>query len=471
VTFEPGTSREDIERGLAAVGARSAGTVPGVGVEIVEVEPGREEAVSASLQDSADVEHVERDVVVTADATTPNDPFWTAQTGSQEISTPGAWDLTRGSQSTLVAVLDSGVDAGHPDLAGSTRPGYDFVNGDSDPADDNGHGTEAAGVIAARGNNSAGVAGVCWSCSILPVKVLGLTGEGTSAALASGIVWAADHGARVINMSLGGPGTTKTLTDAVQYAAGRGVVLIASAGNEAATTPTYPAAYPEVIGVAATTPMKTLYPFSNRGDWVRLAAPGCNPTSFPAGAYMLFCGTSSSASLVSGVAALALSLRPQATKAVVDSALERSAKPIAEPGVRHGQVDALDTLRVLEEAFRPAASSEPAGPPAASPPAPPPAPPAPPQLTKPRLVPPAALRTPSLAGKARVGRTLRARRGNWLGSAPLRFSYRWYRCRSLRSGCKPIRRALGLRYRFSVTARNAAGVAFRISKPTARVPR
>jgi subtilisin family serine protease len=478
VKFERSATQETIARSLAAVDARAAGTVPGIGVRLVEVEPGREDAVSALLRSDSAVVRVERDVVVSAQAT-PNDPFWTAQTGPQEITAPGAWDLTKGSPSTLVAVLDSGIDAGHPDLAGATRPGYDFVNGDADPADDNGHGTQAAGVIAARGNNSTGVAGICWVCSILPVKVVGPTGEGTTAELASGIVWATDAGARVINMSLGGPAGTQALAEAVRYAAARGVILVASAGNDGSTTPTYPAAYPEVIAVAATVPGKTLYPFSNRGEWVRLAAPGCNPTPFPAGAYMLFCGTSSSAPIVSGVAALAISLRPVATKALVDRSLERSARPISEPGVRYGQVDALGALLALEESFPPAEVS----PTAVAPPPPPPSsvqqsPPAPGA----RPVGPAARRVPSVAGRARVGRMLRAARGSWSGTHPIVFRYRWYRCRSRRSGCTPIPRAVGLRYRvgrrdrglrirFSVTARNAAGVAFRISKPTLRVPR
>jgi fervidolysin-like protein len=188
--------------------------------------------------------------------------------------------------------------------------------------------------------------------------------------------------------------------------------------------------------------------------------------------------------LVSGVAALALSLLPAATKGVVDRALERSAEPLAEPGVRYGQVDALQALVALEETFRPAeASSSPAPPPAAAPPASaPPGSPSSPPAVKPRAVVPAAVRTLTVAGRARVGHTLRARRGGWSGTTPLAFSYRWYRCRSLRSGCTPIRRARGLRYRvvrrdrglrirFSVTARNAAGVGFKISKPTARVRR
>src|SRR5918992_954114 len=482
VKFDDATPGRVAARSLARVGARAVGTVPRLGVSIVAVDAGRESVVARLLGDDPAVDRVERDVTFTVDAT-PNDTFWSAQFGAQEISTPAAWDLTQGSPSTLVGVLDTGVDAGHPDLAGSTRPGYDFVNDDGDASDDNGHGTEAAGVVAARGNNSTGVAGVCWVCSIMPVKVLGATGEGTSAALASGIVWATDHGARVINMSLSGPGTTNTLADAVSYAATRGVVLVAAAGNDGSTTPTYPAAFPEVISVAGTTPAKTLYAFSNRGDWVRLDAPACNPSPFLAGAYMLFCGTSSSAPLVSGVAALAISLRPAATKAVVDRALERSAKPIAEPGVRYGQVDALGTLRSLEETFGPSeAASGGAAPPSAPPSTAAPVSNARPQSTpKPRPVAPAAVRAPSVVGRARVGRTLRARRGTWTGTAPVRFRYRWYRCRSRRSGCTPIRGAGGLRYRparrdrglrirFSVTARNAAGVTFRISRPTARVP-
>ena len=150
VKFDEGASSEAIAHALTRVGARSEGEIAGLGVEVVAVQRGRERAVAELLGADPAVERIERDVVVTADATTPNDPFWTAQTGSQEISAPGAWDLTRGSQATVVAVLDSGVDGSHPDLAGSTRPGRDFINDDADASDDNGHGTEAAGVIAAR---------------------------------------------------------------------------------------------------------------------------------------------------------------------------------------------------------------------------------------------------------------------------------------------------------------------------------
>jgi thermitase len=114
--------------------------------------------------------------------------------------------------------------------------GYDVINDDADPRDDRGHGTAAAGVIAARTHNREGQAGICWNCSIMPVKVLDSNGSGTTSAVASGIVWAADHGARVISMSLGGAGTTQALTNAVAYAAGKGVLLLAAAGNSGTTT-------------------------------------------------------------------------------------------------------------------------------------------------------------------------------------------------------------------------------------------
>lgn len=183
----------------------------------------------------------------------------------------------------------------------------------------------------------------------MPVKVLGANGSGSSATVAKGIIWAADHGADVISLSLGGPGTTRTLADAVAYAAGKGVVLVAAAGNEGTTSRFYPAAYPEVIAVAASDSSDRLYSWSNRGSWVAVAAPGCNSAPRAGGGYGDFCGTSSATPLASGLAALALSAKVGARRAEVEQAITTSALAISG-SVQHGRVEARATLAALGQA-------------------------------------------------------------------------------------------------------------------------
>jgi subtilisin family serine protease len=482
VKFRAGTSPSQRLRTLAQAGAVRTGSVARLDLEIAAVLPGREPEALSAIRLDPHVEYAEQDVVYSVAATTPSDPFWPTELGLSEISSPQAWDLTRGASGLAVAVLDSGVDFTHPDLVGAAVPGFDFVNGDTNANDDNGHGTAVAGLIAARGQDGGGMAGMCWQCSIMPVKVVDVLGNGTSATLAAGLVWATDRGARVINMSLAGSTGSDTLAAAVRYAADRGVVLVASAGNQASTQPTYPAAYPGVISVAAGTPARTFYAFSNRGDWVQVAAPGCNTAPSLLGAFVAFCGTSSSAPLVSGIAALALSLRAGVTSTLVTRAIEESAVPLAEPGVRYGRVDAYAALLLaINAALGPVAGSgEPA--PAAQP-----SPPADPNTgqagsSSPKAVAPAAARRPSIAGVLLIGRLLRAGVGTWTGSTPILFHYRWLRCRFRTGGCRPIahavgpryrvvRRDRGLRIRVVVTAVNTAGATARTSLPTRPVRR
>jgi subtilisin family serine protease len=242
-----------------------------------------------------------------------------------------------------VAVVDTGVDPSQPDLAGRLAPGYDFVNGDSDPGDDNGHGTAVAGIVAAAGNNHIGVAGYCWRCRVMPLKVLDANGGGFASDVARAVVWAGDHGARVINTSLGGPVEDAALAAAAQYAQLRGALLVAAAGNDSSSQLDYPAALPAVVSVGASNQADALYPFSNQGAAV--AAPGENTTTARGGGYETFLGTSSAAPVVSGIAGLLFSLVPSATPAQVTGALEQSATPIA--GVTFGRVDAQRALANL----------------------------------------------------------------------------------------------------------------------------
>src|SRR5262249_19000614 len=153
-------------------------------------------------------------------------------------------------------------------------------------------------------NNRAGVAGMCWTCSILPIKVLGDDGTGSMDDVAAGIVKATDAGARVINLSLGGPAGAQTLQDAVDYAYARNVIIVAAGGNSGVSTPFYPAAYDHVVSVAGTDESDRLYSWSGFGPWVRIAAPGCNPAPTVDGGYATFCGTSSATPVVSGLIAL-----------------------------------------------------------------------------------------------------------------------------------------------------------------------
>ncbi|MFC4072890.1 S8 family serine peptidase [Actinoplanes subglobosus] len=277
---------------------------------------------------------------------TPDDPLQSRQWGNRVIGSPAAWDVTTGSADVVVAVVDTGVSP-VSELAGRLLPGYDFVNDDADPADDNGHGTMAASVIAAAGDNGDGLAGLCWTCRILPVKVMGSNGSGGHDDIAKGIVYAVDQGAEVINMSLGGPDGSQILADAVAYAADHGVLVVASAGNDGVPDLSYPAGYPTAIAVAASTEDDGRYDWSNYGaGWVDVAAPGVNVAQSRDGGYFWFTGTSSAAPMVAGVAALGLSVQPVATAAQVRTAIETTAVPAGD-WVASGRVDALGTINAL----------------------------------------------------------------------------------------------------------------------------
>lgn len=235
----------------------------------------------------------------------------------------------------LVAVLDTGVDASHPDLSGRVMRGADMVGssgrGDRDP---NGHGTHVAGIVAAVAGNGLGVAGFAHGVDILPVRVLGSDGFGDDSDLARGIVWAVDNGADIINMSVGGAEDMGLLRAAVDYANERGVLLVASAGNDAlwGNAPSYPAAYPGVVAVAATSPGDMRAMFSNTGSYVELAAPGVSILStWPGGRYIYSSGTSMSAPYVSAAAALVMSTTGARGHAL-RSSLAASAVDLGRPG-------------------------------------------------------------------------------------------------------------------------------------------
>ncbi len=276
----------------------------------------------------------------------PNDPLWGDSWSLGKVKATEAWSVTTGAAETVVAVLDTGVDLGHPDLQGAFVAGYDTVNEDADPSDDHGHGTMVAGVIAARGNNGIGVAGACWRCSLMPVKVISASGHGSASDIAEGILWATAHGARVINMSFTLSAADASIAAAVEQARAQGVVLVAAAGNNGTTDVTYPAAFPGVVSVAGTDAADARYAWSSFGSWVQLAAPGCNMATAPGGGYGDFCGTSSASAFVSGLAGLARSVAGQLSPDAISQVLSSTAAPVGD-FVSTGRVDAAATIASL----------------------------------------------------------------------------------------------------------------------------
>jgi subtilisin family serine protease len=351
VTVRRGASRDAVMDAFAAAGVDVEEEIPQLRAYLVRVLPDEQATAVDALRAERVIARAGPDVVGHALDTIPNDSEWPAQAGLRVVGLPRAWDVSRGSSKLVVAVLDTGVDPAQPDLKGALVAGANFVDPSAPPLDDHGHGTAVAGVIAARANNGRGMAGVCWFCLVMPVKVLGSDGSGDDARIAAGIVWAANRGARVINLSLGGPGTTPELEAAVAYAVNRGALVVAAAGNSGTSVPFYPAADINALSVAGTTTADRGYSWSNYGSWVDVAAPGCNVAPARDRGYGLFCGTSSATPIVAGLAALAFAAQPGATPAAVAGAIEHATTPLSG-FVRYGRVDAPRALASLTSAVR-----------------------------------------------------------------------------------------------------------------------
>lgn len=315
---------------------------------------------------------VEPDYIVTAEEV-PNDPSFDSQWGLEnsqlpvsglnaDINAPFAWDGGTGTGATIVAVIDTGVDYTHPDLAANiwTNPGevandgidndgngyvddfngWDFVNDDNDPMDDHGHGTHAAGTIGAVGNNAIGIAGVNWHAKIMPIKFMSGDGRASTSNAIRALSYAISKGARVSNNSWGGTNYSAALALAIDASQSVGHLFVAAAGNRSTdldTTPNYPAAYtsPNIITVAASDRLDNLGSFSNYGKVaVDLAAPGVSITStYKAGQYATLSGTSMAAPFVAGAAALLMDQNPGWNFQTVSQALMLSVD------VRDGLID------------------------------------------------------------------------------------------------------------------------------------
>lgn len=333
VQFSGDVSPSRTDEIIQSVGAKSFSAIDGLDIYVLKVPKGSVEETIRELQKNPAVLFAEPNYYLSADDTIPSDPGFSNQYGLLNIRAPQGWDLSTGASWVTIAVIDSGVDYSHPDLAYKVLPGYDFVNGDSDPQDDNGHGTHVAGIAAAAANNGIGIAGVSWGAAVMPLKVLDSSGNGTYANAAAAIVWATDHGAQVINMSFGGSSYSATLENAVLYAYTRGVVQVAAAGNSGSGSVLYPARFAPVIAVAATDSANNRAGFSNYGPEVDLAAPGVSIYSlYPGGGYGYRSGTSMSAPFVSGLAAILIGIPGNYDAGFVESQMETTALDLGAPG-------------------------------------------------------------------------------------------------------------------------------------------
>ncbi|HEX7196396.1 MAG TPA: S8 family serine peptidase, partial [Candidatus Limnocylindria bacterium] len=340
-------------RGLAVVAELGAA---GQGHPSVLSTEGRAVAdVLAELRADPAVAYAEPNYVVelaedaTVAAVAVNDPKTAGQYSLDQMRVRDAWALSKGG-SGIVAVLDTGVQANHRDLQGRVLSGYDFVNNDSNAADDNGHGTWVAGIIAANANDGYGIAGISWKDKILPVKTMTREGSGDTADLTSGIIWAANHGATVINMSVGGFPSSQYVQDAINYAWNKGAVLVAAAGNNGRQERFFPASFGNVISVSATQVNDEFAHWSSYGDKVDVSAPGasvqttnCTVCTYADhdswGDHTYISGTSFATPNVAGVVALIRGRNPGWTPSQVVGRLQSTVDDLGYAGtdIRYGR--------------------------------------------------------------------------------------------------------------------------------------
>ena len=369
VRFATGVGASSTVANLAAKGLAIAGEIPSLDIKRLAVPPGQELMWVEELRGDHGLVFVELNYLAHAAETIPDDPHYTEQWGLPRIRAPEAWDLTTGDD-LIIAVIDTGVDLDHPDLVGKLwtnadeipdngldddgngyvddSHGWDFVNDDAEPQDDYWHGTHVAGIAAADSDNGQGVAGVSWGARIMPLKVLNASGDGNYADVVSAIVYAADNGARILNLSLGGEDYSAALAEAVGYARERGCLLAAAAGNDSGAV-LYPAANDGVLAVVATTRWDRRWYGSNYGPEVDVAAPGADIYSTTLDdAYLSASGTSTATPHVSGLAALVWSAQPDLTSGEVARVITETVRDLGAPGWDQfygwGRIDAYQAV-------------------------------------------------------------------------------------------------------------------------------
>ncbi|MDP9454906.1 MAG: S8 family peptidase [Actinomycetota bacterium] len=361
VAYEPGTPQATEEKVVEAVAGEVKDEIEGIDAKVVtlpnvaddrpgEVRKDALERAKSKLEDEPGVASVSYDYL-RKPSWTPNDALFSRQYGLRISTFPSAWDVprARGNTGVRIAVVDTGISAVHPDLDGKILAQRDFVGNDRVAQEEpSGHGTHVAGVAVAETGNGRGIAGGCPNCKLLAAKVL-TDGGGYDSDIAEGIVWSADTGADVINLSLGGPGSSSVLKRAVDYAYNKGAVLVASAGNNGNNVPDYPAAYANVIAVAATDNKDRRAYFSNYGAYVDVAAPGVGILSTVPGGYRSYDGTSFSSPHVAALAGLLEGQGKYTSNSAIRTRILSTAKDLGaagrDPYYGTGRIDAAKAVR------------------------------------------------------------------------------------------------------------------------------
>jgi subtilisin family serine protease len=389
VKFKEGVSQASIQSLFLAEELESLDEPDQLGIMLLSVPQGRELEKIEELKRSPLVEYAEPNYVVqiaapiaatphyslrASSGVIPNDPYFLSQQWNlPQIEAPAAWDITTGSDRVIIAFIDSGVDLTQPELKDKiwTNPGeiagngidddgngfvddvhgWDFINWDGEPQDDYGHGTFVAGIASAETNNSILIAGVSWGAEIMPVKVSDRGGSGSVADADGGIIYAADNGAKVINLgfTLTGSAYSHAVQNVVNYAHSQGALVVAAAGDSADDSYQYPAALDHVVSVAATDSDDEHPDFSTYNDKVDIAAPGVDIYSFWPGGQGWISDTGMAAAHASGLAALVWSVNPTLTPDQVEDIIEATAVDLGEPGrddyFGHGRIDASAAVR------------------------------------------------------------------------------------------------------------------------------
>jgi len=374
VKFSPSLSYEEIEKEISSI-AKYSFKLEKTGLtklnyyKVVFSENENDSEATSLLLKKPGVALLEPDFLIHIDDITPDDPKYSSQWGLAEIGAPSAWEATTGSSAVVIAIIDTGVEYTHPDLAENLwnnggeiadngidddnngyiddTIGYDFVSisdsfvyededggpEDNDPMDVQGHGTHVAGIAAAKGNNNTGGSGVAWGCSIMSLRAGFKNSSGGGSLLSSdisnAIMYAADNGANIISMSFGGSSASTTQQDALEYAASRGVISVAAAGNSDSDVKHYPAAFDDVISVGSTDSSGGKSSFSNYGTWVDISAPGSGILSTYVGnRYATMSGTSMATPMLAGAVGLLLSQNISLTLAQVRSVLSETSDTV-----------------------------------------------------------------------------------------------------------------------------------------------
>lgn len=347
----PGADAAELARLYAEAGASQTEQIEEIDLTVLAIPSGNLSEVATQLAASGLVETIAKNYVFEA-GRIPNDPGFGEQRYLDQINAPEAWDASIGSEVMIVAVVDTGVDADHPDLTDKLLDGWNVQENNTNIVDVVGHGTHVAGVVAAAVDNAVGVAGVTWASPVLPVRVTDNRGRAASRHLAAGILWALSHDARVINVSFAPLWSDRIVKAAATCAFNRGAIVVISAGNGSGTTTSR--GYREALFVGAVDRSDRIASFSDRGPFVDLVAPGVSIYSTDLRSdYSRVSGTSFAAPIVSGVVALAWAINPDLRPASIQAALLESVLDLGALGkdstYGYGLVEAAAAIRRASE--------------------------------------------------------------------------------------------------------------------------